>query len=119
MRPNALVPHHLNGREPSYLVVAGIVFTVVTGATVLGMFGPGQLLGSAGKVVDGWRQAPNSVLSLSSAAGVSEPAAAGVSEPAASWPCVVVSARLISGARRPSPACRAVPGERVRAGVWA
>lgn len=31
MRPNALVPHHLNGREPSYLVVAGIVFTVVTG----------------------------------------------------------------------------------------
>lgn len=51
MRPNALVPHHLNGREPSYLVVAGIVFTVVTGATVWGMFRAGQLLGSAGRVI--------------------------------------------------------------------
>lgn len=31
MRPSPLVPHHLNGGDPSYLVVAGIVFTVVTG----------------------------------------------------------------------------------------
>ncbi|EFN57946.1 hypothetical protein CHLNCDRAFT_34342 [Chlorella variabilis] len=30
MRPNSLVQHHLGGRDPSYLVVAGIVFTVVT-----------------------------------------------------------------------------------------
>ncbi len=31
MRPNSLVQHHLGGSDPSYLVVAGIVFTVVTG----------------------------------------------------------------------------------------
>ena len=31
MRPNALVKHHLAGKDPSYLVVAGIVFTAVTG----------------------------------------------------------------------------------------
>lgn len=30
MRPNALVPHHLAGGDPSYLVIAGVVFTVVT-----------------------------------------------------------------------------------------
>ncbi|KAL4447366.1 hypothetical protein ABPG77_007399 [Micractinium sp. CCAP 211/92] len=30
MRPNSLVPHHLGGSDPSYLVVAGVVFTVVT-----------------------------------------------------------------------------------------
>ncbi|GAB4817615.1 hypothetical protein N2152v2_004661 [Parachlorella kessleri] len=30
MRPNSLVPHHLHGRDPSFLVVAGIVFTVLT-----------------------------------------------------------------------------------------
>jgi S1-C subfamily serine protease len=30
MRPNALVPHHLAGGDPSYFVVAGVVFTVVT-----------------------------------------------------------------------------------------
>lgn len=35
MRPNSLVQHHLNGRDPSYLVVAGIVFTVVTGALLV------------------------------------------------------------------------------------
>lgn len=34
MRPNSLVKHHLGGRDPSFLVVAGIVFTVVTGAPV-------------------------------------------------------------------------------------
>ena len=31
MRPNSLVPHHLHGQDPSFLVVAGIVFTVLTG----------------------------------------------------------------------------------------
>lgn len=30
MRPNALVPHHLGGADPSYLVVSGIIFTVLT-----------------------------------------------------------------------------------------
>ena len=30
MRPNSLIPHHLAGGDPSYLVVAGVVFTVVT-----------------------------------------------------------------------------------------
>lgn len=30
MRPNALVPHHLAGGDPSYFVVAGVVFTVAT-----------------------------------------------------------------------------------------
>lgn len=30
MRPNALVAHHLDGADPSYLVVAGVVFTVAT-----------------------------------------------------------------------------------------
>lgn len=31
MRPNSLVPHHLHGADPSYFVVAGVVFTVLTG----------------------------------------------------------------------------------------
>ena len=30
MRPNALIPHHLAGGDPSYLVVAGVVFTQIT-----------------------------------------------------------------------------------------
>lgn len=30
MRPAALVPHHLNGKDPSYLVIAGVVFTVAS-----------------------------------------------------------------------------------------
>jgi hypothetical protein len=33
MRPNSLVQHHLGGRDPSYVVLAGIVFTVVTGGS--------------------------------------------------------------------------------------
>jgi hypothetical protein len=34
MRPNALVPHHLGGADPSYLVVSGIIFTVLTGGLI-------------------------------------------------------------------------------------
>lgn len=30
MRPNALVPHHLDGRDPSYFIVSGVVFTVAS-----------------------------------------------------------------------------------------
>lgn len=30
MRPNSLVAHHLDGADPSYLVVAGVVFTAAT-----------------------------------------------------------------------------------------
>lgn len=36
MRPSPLVQHHLAGGDPSYLVVAGLVFTVVTGAARCG-----------------------------------------------------------------------------------
>ncbi|KAI7842528.1 hypothetical protein COHA_003882 [Chlorella ohadii] len=63
MRPNALVPHHLNGREPSYLVVAGIVFTVVTEPYLESEYGqeygreaPIKLLD---KLVHGWKEQPD------------------------------------------------------------
>lgn len=60
MRPNALVPHHLNGQDPSYLVVAGLVFTVLTGvcAWVYCMPGCGDLLcawvGGRGRSWQAW-----------------------------------------------------------------
>ncbi|PRW56735.1 Protease Do-like 9 isoform A [Chlorella sorokiniana] len=63
MRPNALVQHHLNGREPSYLVVAGIVFTVVTEPYLESEYGqeygreaPIKLLD---KLVHGWKEQPD------------------------------------------------------------
>ena len=40
MRPNALVPHHLAGSDPSYLVVGGVVFTVVTEPYLASEYGP-------------------------------------------------------------------------------
>lgn len=39
MRPNSLVPHHLNGADPSYLVVAGVVFTVLTAPYLASEYG--------------------------------------------------------------------------------
>lgn len=40
MRPNALVPHHLAGSDPSFLVVGGVVFTVVTEPYLQSEYGP-------------------------------------------------------------------------------
>lgn len=31
MQPNPLVPHHLNGKAPSFLIVGGLIFTILTG----------------------------------------------------------------------------------------
>lgn len=39
MHPEPLVPHHLSGRDPSYFILAGVVFTSVTEPYLLSEYG--------------------------------------------------------------------------------
>lgn len=112
MRPNSLVQHHLNGKDPSYLVVAGIVFTAVTGAR--GGCCRGLLLraAAAAAVVD---QAPSIKLLHSAWARVSGHAWAArpASTDADRHP------RSTRALLPLPPPCRALPGKRVRRRVRA
>ncbi|PSC72432.1 Protease Do-like 9 isoform B [Micractinium conductrix] len=63
MRPNSLVPHHLGGRDPSYFMIAGIVFTVVTEPYLESEYGaeygreaPIKLLD---KLLHAWKESPD------------------------------------------------------------
>uniref|UniRef100_A0A1D2A691 PDZ domain-containing protein n=1 Tax=Auxenochlorella protothecoides TaxID=3075 RepID=A0A1D2A691_AUXPR len=52
MRPDFLVPHHLFNKDPSYFVVAGLVFTNLTEPYLASEFGPDYLREAPVKLLD-------------------------------------------------------------------